>query len=390
MDGWRGYAILWILVGHVVNLYNIDYRAHLSLLFVDFATNLVVDVFFVISGYLMAEKWITAREQIDLKKFFLKRSSRVLPLYFGIVFLVIIVHGLVPAYTIRVENIYPAYELTYGEIARNLFSQPDALPPYALTFLIEIKNDAASFWPNLFLIQNYYPLSLRVKLLEHTWFVAVIMHFYIFYGLLTFFLDRVFNEPRKRQSAMLYICIVLILLVITIRAMFGRFYPFYYQMTHFRIDAILFGCVLNLAKGFRSNMNEGIQWTKIKNALYLCSGIAILVALIARWPPLDRSHFTSVFTLSYISFGLMIISTMDENRFSRIILRNPLISWIGYYSYGIYLWHYPFMFFYRLLAMKMQWSDTFSIATFCILSIVIGAGLQHLFEKASRLAKSVI
>ena len=390
LDGWRGYAILWIILGHVLYIYSINYAENLFLLFASSSTPLSVDIFFIISGYVIAGT-LSAQERIDLKTFLKKRALRILPIYFFMVLCVFIVDGFAPNYEINVDISLPAQALTRSDICRNLcFSRSDALPAAEQSYSVTTKNQVEPFWQNLFLVQNFYPFADRVKLLAHTWFVAIIVHFYIFYGLLNLLITRWVDDRQTQRNVMLCILVMLILSIALLRAEFGKLYHEYFQMTTFRLDAILLGCVLNLGKGFLASMHRKIFWNSMTASLFFGAGLVILVTLVFRWPPIEWDQATSAFTLSYFAFALMIISTMEGNRFSRVIFGNPIITWIGHYSFGIYLWHYPFMFFYRLLAIRMQWSDTFSITTFCILSIVIGAGLQRVFEKAPGLSKSVI
>ena len=345
LDGWRGYAILWIMLGHVVYIYSINYAENLFLLFASSSTPLAVDIFFIISGYVIAGT-LSAQEQTGLKTFFKKRALRILPIYFFIVFFVFIVDGFAPNYEIKVDIRLPAQALTRGDIGRNLcFSQRDVLPEEEQSYSVTTKNQVEPFWQNLFLVQNFYPFSERVKLLAHTWFVAIIVHFYIIYGLLNFLITRLFGGRQTQRNVMLCILVVLILSIALLRAEFGKLYQEYFQMTHFRLDAILLGCLLNLGKGLLSSMYKKIFWNTLTASLFFCTGLVIFATLVFRWPPIEWDQSTNVFTLSYFAFALMIISTMEENHFSRVVFGNPIITWIGNYSFGIYLWRYPFMFF---------------------------------------------
>ena len=268
LDGWRGYAILWIMLGHVVYIYSINYAENLFLLFASSSTPLAVDIFFIISGYVIAGT-LSAQEQTGLKTFFKKRALRILPIYFFNVFFVFIVDGFAPNYEIKVDIRLPAQALTRGDIGRNLcFSQRDVLPEEEQSYSVTTKNQVEPFWQNLFLVQNFYPFSERVKLLAHTWFVAIIVHFYIIYGLPNLLITRLFGGRQTQRNVMLCILVVLILSIALLRAEFGKLYQEYFQMTHFRLDAILLGCLLNLGKGFLSSMYKKIFWNTLTASLF--------------------------------------------------------------------------------------------------------------------------
>jgi peptidoglycan/LPS O-acetylase OafA/YrhL len=391
LDGWRGYAILWIMLGHVAFIHSIDYTENFFLLFLDTSNFLAVDIFFVISGYMITEKLLAAEGQIRWQDFIKKRSLKILPLYFFIVLLVLVVDGLVPNYGFEVDKIIPGRTMKGGEMCRALISRRgDTLPSIEEYGSVSIKNRGESIWQDFLLIQNFYPFQDRVKLLAHTWFVAVIVHFYILYGLLFAIVARFFSSREKRRNILLGVLAILMLTIGLLRYAAGTQYHDYFQMTHFRLDVIFLGCVLSLLKDYTAGMQDRIFSNPVFLSLLFCAGFAILAAVIFRWPPIDKDQSPNVFIVSYFAFGLMITATMAENPFSRIIFRNPVITWIGRYSYGMYLWHYPFMFFYRMLAIKMQWSNTFSIFTFCILSIIFGAGLQRFFERAPGLTERLI
>lgn len=68
LDGWRGLAILFVLVGHFFPVTNYIYLGRFG-----------VDVFFVLSGFLMTR--ILFEFQTPLKRFYKRRISRILPVF---------------------------------------------------------------------------------------------------------------------------------------------------------------------------------------------------------------------------------------------------------------------------------------------------------------------
>lgn len=129
LDGIRAFAILLVLMRHGIQETPLDS----GLLFVNLFENIFfngwlgVDLFFVLSGFLVGQSLINVfndkGRHIELKKYFLKRVLRILPLYVAI--LVIVFAGFFPKYPVNeVFNYY-----TFSKYA--LFLQ-DYLNSFAL------------------------------------------------------------------------------------------------------------------------------------------------------------------------------------------------------------------------------------------------------------------
>ena len=67
LDGWRGLAIAFVLISHFSSIQGIDFG------------RMGVDVFFVLSGMLMANILFVRR--VALKTFYKRRISRVIPVF---------------------------------------------------------------------------------------------------------------------------------------------------------------------------------------------------------------------------------------------------------------------------------------------------------------------
>lgn len=82
LEGLRGLASLWVVLGHICILT----RFHLPILSVP---AIGVDLFILLSGYLMAKNYVERKEQerwtdaSTFKKFWTRRFFRIAPLYYG-------------------------------------------------------------------------------------------------------------------------------------------------------------------------------------------------------------------------------------------------------------------------------------------------------------------
>jgi peptidoglycan/LPS O-acetylase OafA/YrhL len=388
LDGWKGYAVLWILLGHSVFIFGLDFRQHLGLLFTSSSTDFGVDIFFIVSGFLIAGNFGLDHGGVDLIAFFIKRAARILPAYAGLLALIALFNSLVPNARVTVDNIEPAVALSCRESAEILLTGTgERLPGSRRSFPVPLRRDDAPFWVNLLLVQNYMPLGQRVKLLEHTWFVAMIVHFYIFYGIMTYLASAVFRDPERRRSALTVIMLACLFLAAVLRSRYGASYETYWQMTHFRLDTALLGSLLGLHQGLFRRLAGVLPWQRTARSGLFLLGLLLGTALYSSWPPVNKYLHPAVFSLSSSALGLMIAVTQAEGAFARRVFGNPVITWVGRYSYGIFLFHYPMMFLYRLLFPGKNGSALSSIVVFSLLAVVGGAALQSLFDAAQRYAK---
>ena len=114
LDGLRAIAILLVLMRHIVHYWPNEIT-NISTLGFAFNGWLGVDLFFVLSGFLifhhLIEKWPKSGKSDYLKRYFIKRGLRILPLYIAIILLVSF--GLIPFYQ-------PVSEITHQVISYHI------------------------------------------------------------------------------------------------------------------------------------------------------------------------------------------------------------------------------------------------------------------------------
>ena len=98
-DGWRGLAILWIAIGHIVFFYNLDVSEGGVRYLYNFSqlAYLTVDIFFIISGFLITDKLLRDKPPINFRKFIKSRFLRILPQYLAVILFVLLIQKVVPA-----------------------------------------------------------------------------------------------------------------------------------------------------------------------------------------------------------------------------------------------------------------------------------------------------
>jgi peptidoglycan/LPS O-acetylase OafA/YrhL len=237
-------------------------------------------------------------------------------------------------------------------------------------------------------MQNYFP-NIRF----HTWSLAVEEHFYLLLPMLlgAFSLG---NAAAVRRW-FLPVAVLVVCAIALLRCVHGILVPFTYETqmypTHLRLDSLLMGVMLaHVATFFPGRFVKMQQHRRY----FIASGIALVLPMF--WLDLDRSLFvqTAGFSLLYLGYAAILIGalgTVPGRGIGGRLLTSPpgkVLSTIGLYSYGIYLWHIDLAVRPSVkLAAKLQMhlSPTLTtVAALCcciFLACVVGTVMTYLVER---------
>ena len=275
-----------------------------------------VDVFFVISGYLITTIILAELEQekFSIVNFYERRARRIFPALF-IVMLVCIPFAWV--------LLTPA---DLNSFAKSLI----ALPLFVSNIF---------FWRDL----GYFETAAEFQPLIHTWSLAVEEQFYVLFPLLLMF----FWKLSKRW---ILITLIFVFLASLSLAQWGSLYnpdaSFYLLPT--RGWELLIGtfAALNLSmtnrKEFSKGLSEFLGWVGVALVLYA-------VFAFSKTTPFP-SLYALVPTLGTV---LVILFATQHNSLGKL-LGNNLFVGIGLISYSAYLWHQPVLAFARYLSKELD------------------------------------
>ncbi len=283
-----------------------------------------VDIFFVISGYLITSIIMNdlSKNDFKLQNFYLRRARRILPALLTVTL---------------ISSFFSVFLMT--EIQLEHFSKQ------ILSVIFFVSN--FYFWKN----SGYFSPSSEYQPLLHTWSLAVEEQFYIFFPIILIFLWKFF------KNKIIFIILSIIFASLILAQFGGNFKlqnlsfnpPFLLLPFEFFWQAgagnfyLPFGRVWELLIGSVVALNQ----KKIKgNDLLSLIGFCLIVFSIFSFS--KNIQYPSIFTLiPAIGTFLIIINTKKDSKFNKLLSFKPLV-YVGLISYSLYLWHQPILAFSRL------------------------------------------
>lgn len=276
-----------------------------------------VDLFFVISGYVITRLILDSINQssaLDLRAFYAARLRRIYP---GFLFMVVC--------TILFIGVWAP------EAIKRFLSDL----PFALTGTIN--------WLLVARHQDYFETVGRPPLLQHTWSLAVELQFYLIWPIILLGVLKYFGKKNIARIA-LVIAMVSGTALFFVSLQLDQANAQQISHIYFGTDTHSLGLFLGSALAVSwipQNLSADIE----KRAQDVIDGIGVfgLLGLISTFLFIDESNaslYRIAFPLAGIFGCLVIISLVHPaSRFAPIISTAPF-RWIGQRSYGIYIWHW--------------------------------------------------
>ena len=244
---------------------------------------LAVDVFFIISGFLIT--YLLLREErekksINIKKFYIRRVFRLLPVYFLAIFTYLAVGLTVPGQEIQVPRIINAL-------------------PYYLT----LRNE-------------YVPADADFAL-GHSWSLSVEEKFYIIWPALFFLIFR----SRAARWIPFFIALALGLLL-------------FESKLYFSYLSIISGCLVAYVVSMEGDLTNNFIRISRSTAIGWISFVALVCAYFVTSSWAFPSRF--VFSIAFLPFLLHLI--FGASIFTKILSTRPMTA-MGQKAYAMYLFH---------------------------------------------------
>ena len=352
LDGIRGIAILSVLLWHYVSgplgFEKVAPNGSMPIGLLAFAWA-GVDVFFVLSGFLITDILFRARlSQNYFTVFFIRRTCRLLPLY-----------------VLALMSFFVARHLLITDpvIGRSL--QNSGVPDFAMLFGLQnlwmaVKNTFGPGW------------------LSVTWSLAAEAQFYIIWAVVIRYI------PKK---GVWFLVLAGLLAAPLVRCLLTPLWGYVTLLG--RADAFLGGALvaLILQSYLARRIFEGSSSTLLGLLTISLLGVALMLAYPEAFGAITPWYGT--FTHSWIlgtASLLILYMSLNETSFVTRLASHPALVNLGSISYGIYLFHQPirFLSFYTITGTTPEISTlNGSLITFlaAILTILLSALLYLTIER---------
>lgn len=266
-----------------------------------------VDIFFVISGYLISNIIISELNNgtFSFKKFYLRRLKRILPALFSMLLIT-----------------YP--------LAFMLFT-PKAINEYFNSLLASVFFYANYYFQNLDL---YISEAGKFMPLLHTWSLAIEEQYYLLFPIVTYF---VFKYCQKYFTLIFTIIFFGSIFVNSLTVSTIKFYQL-----HYRVWELLLGVLIMII----GNNIKILHLEKI--------GVPFMLFPIFYFDD-NWIYDIEPKVLSLAGVALIIFSNTEKTFLSKI-LKFKIFGLIGISSYSIYLLHQPLFAFYRVAVQNSEMS----------------------------------
>ena len=333
IDGLRAVAVLAVLFYHAkFNLFSGGYVG--------------VDVFFVISGYLITKKIIKdiRINKFSFTTFYEGRIRRILPALLTVVVFTLIVGGW----------IYSATE--YEELGKS-----------AVAASISVAN--FFFWNQA----GYFERPSILKPLLHTWSLSIEEQFYLLLPITLVLISRFFKSKFILVIAFFTGVSFLLSAYVVNHDSTSAFF-----FAHLRAWELLSGGLLALAQ---------IKLKKWHQGFFSSLGLLLILSAIITYS--KKTLFPGPMAFFPVIGSVLIIMSgvQGESFVSKILSTKPLV-FIGKISYSLYLWHWPILVFGRYYLIRK--TNVYDIIILLFVTLVISILSWKFIENPFRIKNVLV
>lgn len=316
INGLRAYAVIAIMIFHFNHQWLPGALA-------------AVDVFFVISGYLMTAivfKGLNAKS-FSLKKYYSARIRRIIPALLALVIILVVL------------GYFFLGPISYRSLTKE-----------SIRSLLFVSNFL--YWRET----GYFDPGAMSKFLLHTWTLSVEWQFYLIYPIVLAVLAKFLSISTLKK---VLIGIAIAFFVLTVFISYYAPMAAYYLLPGRVWDMLIGGLA------FLYPFNVSTKWKKISLE---CIGLAMIVGSFF----LFSEH--SLWPGFWVIVPTMGVFLLVQANSSSIFTNNIIFQKVGLWSYSLYLYHWP------ILVINHRYNLDLSFWTFAVLTFLCAVPSYYLIE----------
>ncbi len=301
-----------------------------------------VDIFFVISGYLISSIIIgelKATGTFDFAGFYARRVRRILPALIA---------------TLAAATALAWFLLTPGE----LVSYGRSLAAASLS----VSN--LQFWME----SGYFDAASQTKPLLHIWSLSVEEQFYLVWPALLYFCYKAFGARGLFWGIVVAGLASFAANHVAVASQRVNTASDLFFLPHFRVFEFAIGAIGYYLMG-------RLPASRLLHDAFLVVGVALILYSIMALKEGDVFPYVNAIAPCV---GTLLVIMSCHSRLARGLLANPLAIWIGKISYSLYLAHWPIVVFAGRYMTGTHWAS--KAAAMLVLSLLAAIALHYLVE----------
>lgn len=232
--------------------------------------------------------------------------------------------------------------------------------------------------------KDYWDIVNEYKPLMHTWYVGVLIQYYVFYSFILFFMARFIKNKNILQISFLSVTSLLGITSLSLYLVENNeasiFYYLPFRLYEFCAGSLIF-FILGKERGIKIGKNANLN-----TIILTCAYMIVLLLLFANNIDIPKS----IRLLGTVVLSSLIVALMEYGeKQSKWLFANKWVAGIGAASFSIFIWH-QVVFALTRYSFTNRLTNTVSFLLVFLLIVTLSVLSYHYVEKLNKTKKTWI